>query len=117
MKVNMEVLEDLFINVEFEEIPKFTKLVGVTFNDRQNVITQLKPELKLDLIRDYKNEYDKNAIMVYSEERFVGWIAKYLAAKLAPEMDVGIKWYAIIKDITGNDKQNKGVNIELHCDL
>jgi hypothetical protein len=108
-------LDDMYENIDLEQIPQFTKLAGVSFNGRQNSIKFLQPEMKLDLIRDYKNEYDKNAIAAYIENNPIGWIPKYLAEKLAPEMDAGISWHAVIKDITGRDKDTQGVNIELIC--
>lgn len=109
------MLEEMYLNIDMEKIPKFAKLAGVSFNGRQDVIKFLQVDMKLDLRRDYKNQYDKNAIGVYIENTLVGWIPKYLAEKLAPEIDAGILWNAIIKDVTGKDKDTKGVNIELIC--
>jgi hypothetical protein len=108
-------LDEMYENIDLEKIPQFAKLAGVSFNGRQSSIKFLQSDMKLDLIRDYKNQYDKNAIGAYIESRLIGWIPKYLAEKLAPEIDAGISWHAVIKEITGRDKDTQGVNIELIC--
>lgn len=107
-------LEDVYINLD-NDIPQFAKLAGVSFDGRQDFINLLQEGMKLKLKRDYKNQYDKNAIAVYLQSNLVGWIPKYISEKLAPEMDFGIEWEAIIKNITGQDKDLKGVNVELNC--
>lgn len=107
------LLEDMYYNVDMDDIPKYTKIVGVSFYDRQQIINSLKINQMLELKRDYNNKYDKNAIGVYDKNKLVGWISKQLSEKLAPEIDNGLCWEAIIKQITGNDKDMKGVNIEL----
>lgn len=113
-----EMLEYMFINIDMEEMPKYAKLAGVSFGNRQNIIiSKLQKNIKLNLKRDYKNEYDKNAIGVYYNNDLVGWIPKYLAKKMAPEIDLGIKWEAIIKDITGDQHKTKGINIELISEI
>lgn len=111
---NILKLENIYLNID-NPIPQFAKLAGVSFEDRQSIIKSLKSNMKLDLKRDYKNKYDKCAIAVYYNSLLIGWIPKYISEKLACEMDFGIEWEAIIKDITGEDKDLKGVNIELIC--
>lgn len=109
------MLEEMYINIDMEKIPQFTKLAGVSFNGRQNHITKSINGKKLMLIRDYNNQYDKNAIGVYNEDVLIGWISKNLAKKLAPEIDAGIQWHALVSGVTGKDNETKGVNIELIC--
>lgn len=109
------MLDKIYINIDMDEIPKFAKLAGVSFNGRQDNVKQLKPDTKLIFKRDYKNQYDKNAIGVYNNDILIGWIPKYLAEKLAPEIDAGIDWHGVVKEVTGQDKETKGVNIELVC--
>lgn len=109
------MLEEMYINVDMDKIPKFTKLAGVSFNNRQDFINDLSETTKIELVRDYKNKYDRCAIGVYNGNVLVGWIPKYISEKLAPEIDSGIRWTANIKNITGIEKDTKGVNIELVC--
>ena len=107
------LLEDMFVNVDVEQIPKFTKIAGVSFYDRQQLIAQIKVGDILQLKRDYKNEYDKFAIGIYANNNHIGWMPKYISEKLAWELDCGLKWVAQVMDITGIDKETKGVNIQL----
>lgn len=107
------LLEDVFVNVDVEIIPEFTKIAGVSFYDRQEIIKQIKVGDTLQLKRDYQNEYDKYAIGVYSNDNNVGWIPKYISQKLAWELDCGLNWVVKVTDITGQDKETKGVNIQL----
>lgn len=110
------MLEEMYLNVDMDMIPKFAKLTGVSFGGKQEIVKTLTNDAELQLKRDYANIYDKNAIGVYSKDVQVGWIPKYLAVKLAPEIDAGIKWHVIVKEVTGQDKDMKGVNVELICD-
>lgn len=107
------LLEDMYVNVDMETIPKYAKIAGVSFYDRQRLIESISVGDVLKLKRDYKNEYDKYAIAVCSKAGNVGWIPKYISKVLASELDCGITWLAKVTCITGLDKDTKGVNIEL----
>lgn len=107
------LLEEMYFNIDLDEIPKYTKVVGVSFYDRQETIKTLSINQKLKLIRDYKNEHDRNAVGVYANKKLVGWISRNISQKLAPEIDNGLHWEAIITDITGEDKETRGINIRL----
>jgi hypothetical protein len=49
----------------------------------------------LALRRDPSNEHDPNAIAVEASEQ-VGWVPRDLAVDLAPQMDAGEPWSAIV---------------------
>ena len=105
-------------NYDFEPIDKITKLTGVTFENRQNIIPNLLSDTDVLLVRDRKNEYDCNAIKVMTEynKKFIqiGWIPRDLANVLAPEIDAGISWKGKIYKVIGNEEyKNKGILIEL----
>jgi HIRAN domain len=56
------------------------------------------PGRALELRRDPANEHDPNAIAVYpagSGEQ-VGWVPRDVAAELAPDLDAGRPWTAIV---------------------
>jgi len=55
------------------------------------------PGSALVLRRDVSNEHDRNAIAVHAQlgER-IGWVPRELAAALAPELDAGTPWTAIV---------------------
>jgi hypothetical protein len=54
------------------------------------------PGSALELRRDRDNEHDPNAIAVYAGGEQVGWVPRALAAELAPRLDQGETWSAIV---------------------
>jgi hypothetical protein len=54
------------------------------------------PGSALALRRDPTNPHDANAIAVHAGEEQVGWVPRELAAELAPELDGGKPWSAIV---------------------
>ena len=112
-------MENIFIdtNIDFEPIPEVIRLAGVTFEGRQDIISQLKSNQPICLKRDPFNEYDKYAIRVFTlynnQDIQIGWIPKPTAKILAPEMDSGVKWNGYIEKITGGNEKNYGILIKL----
>jgi len=101
-----------------------TKLVGVTFEGRQELIEKLQPGDKLELIRDANNDYDSNAVAVIASRLRgiragqLGFLNRDLARELAPAIDgsadtQGVSYTAVVADITGDadDGQSRGVNV------
>ena len=56
----------------------------------------LVPGSALELRRDPANEHDPNAIAVHAGGEQVGWVPRELAAELAPLLDEGQTWAAIV---------------------
>jgi HIRAN domain len=54
------------------------------------------PGRPLTLRRDPSNEHDPNAIAVLAEERQLGWVPRELAVELAPALDRGEAWAAVV---------------------
>jgi hypothetical protein len=54
------------------------------------------PGSPLELRRDPGNEHDPNAIAVYAGGAQVGWVPREVAAELAPELDDGRPWSALV---------------------
>lgn len=91
-----------------------TKVVGVTFNDRQSVIDTLEFGQELLLVRDINNPVDPNAIQVATTEGIqVGFLKAKLAKVLASKIDGGIEYRAITTQINKSETEDKnsGVNI------
>ncbi|MGI6767972.1 MAG: HIRAN domain-containing protein [Bacilli bacterium] len=89
-----------------------TKVVGVTFENRQDYIKGMKIGEKIRLERDKNNPYDKNAIKVINAKgNQIGFISKELASKIAGKMDKGIKFRVAVSDITGSKDSVIGVNL------
>jgi hypothetical protein len=54
------------------------------------------PGLPLELRRDPANEHDANAIQVWAGALQIGWVPRELAAELAPRLDAGEPWSAVV---------------------
>ncbi len=90
-----------------------TKIAGVTFEGRQDVVRELEVGAKLQVVRQPLNEYDPNAIALLDPHgRPVGFFNKHLAADLAPRIDAGAVYDVEVSDVTGgNDGRSVGVNV------
>jgi hypothetical protein len=55
------------------------------------------PGRPLELRRDPQNEHDANAIAVHARDgEQVGWVPREIAAELAPDLDAGRLWAAVV---------------------
>jgi len=88
-----------------------TKVVGVSFEGRQDMLAGLREEAELDLERRPENEYDANAIAVRYGDLHLGFIRKEIAVHLAPLMDSGTRYRARVASLTGGGAKHRGVNI------
>ncbi|HEY5348268.1 MAG TPA: HIRAN domain-containing protein [Candidatus Lustribacter sp.] len=88
-----------------------TKIVGVTFEGRQDLIAGLQPGAQLELVRQPANAFDANAVAVHFGRLQLGFVRKPIAARIAPNIDAGERYRAEIKHITGGGTRSVGVNI------
>lgn len=72
------------------------KLAGVSYGKRQQVISRLEVGSPVRLVRERSNRNDKNAVSVYVGWSSVGWIPAEVAVELAPLLDAGTKYDAIV---------------------
>ena len=96
------------------EEPSFnTKLVGVTFEGRQDRIAALDDGMPLRLQRQPENPYDANAVAAYAPDGIqIGYLNRNLSGTLAPVMDAGVEYDAAITAITGGEEGRPyGVNV------
>lgn len=90
----------------------YTKVVGVTFENRQEVVRRLKEGDTLYLVREYDNPYDPNAVRVenkYGQQ--VGYLNARLARHFAPLLEQREQYRVLVSSVTGGDERNFGVNI------
>ncbi|MGM0471285.1 MAG: single-stranded-DNA-specific exonuclease RecJ [Bacillota bacterium] len=107
-----QVLNDDYYCGIGEEENFYTKIVGVTFAGRQELIKELTAGEMLQLVREPENEYDSSAIKVETKTgEQLGYLNADLAHYLAPYLDVGFEYRVMVSEITGGDEQNLGVNI------
>lgn len=95
-----------------------SKIVGVTFEGRQDTIKLLKGDEQLRVRREPDNEYDPKAVAVDVEVtpdtwRPIGYIAKDKNSEIAKSLDENQTVFIKIASLTGGDKKSYGVNIEL----
>lgn len=91
-----------------------TTVVGVTFDNRQEIISAMKKGDKLSLVREIENKYDNNAIAIYNlKNTQIGYCNKQLSKLLAPLMDSGTIYEAEAVRIKGGGDLNFGVDIKI----
>lgn len=91
-----------------------TKLRGVTYENRQDVIAKMAVGESLDFMREYQNSADKNAIACFRKNgEKCGYLSRRIAAQFAPVMDIGGHITGIVEEITGDGEQARGVNIKV----
>jgi single-stranded-DNA-specific exonuclease len=94
-----------------------TKIAGVSFEGRQDVIAGLRTGVPLELQRQPDNRHDANAIAVHYGNLQLGFFNKRLAAHLAPLIDAGARYRAQVASLTGGGPsttgqvRHRGVNI------
>ena len=94
-----------------------TKIVGVTFENRQENIKKIRAGEVVLLIREPNNPYDENAIAVKSRSGLsLGHIKRELAYELAPRLDrLGKPLEGKVLAVTGGDAgKSYGVNISFN---
>jgi single-stranded-DNA-specific exonuclease len=119
-----ELVEDLFERVpailaqgEYAGIGDadsfHTKLAGVTFEGRQDVVVTLEPGTPLRLERQPDNPHDANACALFGPDgRQVGFFNRRLAAAIAPLLDDGLEIDVTVTDVTGGEgDRSLGVNV------
>lgn len=96
----------------------YTKVVGVTFDNRQRHIRRMSVGDTVKLEREPNNQYDSNAIKVINSDGYqIGHISRELACNMAPRMDSGVIYNATVTAITGtNPGENLGVNLVINCE-
>jgi single-stranded-DNA-specific exonuclease len=88
-----------------------TKVVGVTFEGRQDVVGSLQPGDALELRRDAANVHDPNAIGVWYGGLQLGFVRREIAARIAPHADDGERYTAKVTAVTGGGARSFGINI------
>ncbi|MDH4139362.1 MAG: single-stranded-DNA-specific exonuclease RecJ [Coriobacteriia bacterium] len=119
-----ELVEDLFEHAEeiiareeyggIEDAESFhTKLAGVTFEGRQDVVRRLDAGTPLRLVRQPDNPHDANAIALFDPRGDqVGFLNRRLAGVLARVADAGVEYDVEVTDVTGGEAgRSYGVNV------
>ena len=96
---------------------KNIKLTGVSFGPSQGVIRDLilgSCIYEYDLVRDFNNQHDQNAVKALCCTMFLGWIPRDLNSRLASAMDNGRRFQAeLVRIIAHPDYPTKGVIVHI----
>lgn len=84
-----------FTNLE-EFLPYEVEVQGIKYENRLVVALRAQPGQRVELIRDYDNLVDRNAIAVYLSNEQMGYVPYEVAQILAPEMDTGNHFEATV---------------------
>ena len=91
-----------------------TKVMGVTFEGRQQVAAKLVSDEMLVVRRQLDNPVDPNAIaLVRGTGEKVGYLRRQIACVLAPVMDSGTRYVGHVIEVTGGGERNLGVNVRI----
>jgi single-stranded-DNA-specific exonuclease len=95
-----------------------TKVAGVTFEGRQEIVRRLNAGDALVLERQPDNPVDPHAVRVLTAGgEQVGYLSARVAARLAPSIDSGARYSATVSQVTGGpdavrgEERSFGVNI------
>ncbi len=91
----------------------FTKIVGVSFEGRQDLVAGLAEGDALALVREPDNPHDRNAVAVRYGTLHLGFLRREIASKLAPKIDAGDSYAAVVGSVTGGGSRHLGVNIQV----
>ena len=100
----------------------YTKIVGVTFEDRQRLISRLnrRGELasgtRLRLVPEPDNCYDPYAVKVVTmKDEQLGYISKEINKNIHINLLRGRQYFVTVSSVSGgqSDEQNYGINIEV----
>jgi single-stranded-DNA-specific exonuclease len=94
-----------------------TKIVGVSFEGRQDVAAGLRVDAPLELVRQPDNTFDPNAIAVHFGALQIGFIRRGIATHVAPQIDAGARYVARVASLTGGGDKHFGVNVFVERDV
>jgi hypothetical protein len=91
-------------------------LRGVSFGDAQENIKRYGcREFGLyEVVREPHNPYDPNAIKIVRENRFLGYLPRWLASRLAPSIDAGNRYEAVFVSLNqSRDHELVGLTVRV----
>jgi single-stranded-DNA-specific exonuclease len=88
-----------------------TKVVGVSFEGRQDIVAGVDVGARLELRRHPDNPHDPNAIGVWLGALQLGFVKAAIAARIAPNIDGGERYTADVTALTGGGSRTFGINI------
>ena len=108
-------LQPLQSNRDQQDHVIHTRVVGVTYDNRQAVVAMLRVGEKVRLKREPTNAYDSNAIRVERcDGAQIGYINRYMASNLAPTFDShGGPVKGTVSQLLGNPFAGYNLGVEI----
>ncbi|MFM9413776.1 single-stranded-DNA-specific exonuclease RecJ [Peptococcus simiae] len=91
----------------------YTKVAGVSFERRQSLLAKIQAPTPVDLVAEPDNPHDPNALAVVTEWGKIGYLNRDLAAALAPLIQAGRRYEALLTTITGSGDTLRGANLKI----
>ena len=116
MTLGVDLYIDRVYTENMKEVNYRSKIVGTTFENRQDILAHLEGSESLRVRREPENQYDPRAVAVDVDIKGkwypVGYIAKDKNKDIAEALDAGREVEIKISEVTGGDKgKNLGMNI------
>lgn len=97
----------------------YSKIAGISHKNpdgtsRQNIIKQCRRKEHLLLIREPDNPHSENGTAIKvcrTTGEQLGYINSHVSSEVAPQIDRGVHFDAIISDLTGQGRETRGCNI------
>ena len=86
-------------------------LVGLEYRGRSSRLAAVGPGDSVTLTRDHQNPYDTNAIVVIHESGELGYLPRFVARLIAPQMDAGHTFLAFINEIERGTRSRVEVSV------
>lgn len=93
-------------------LPTEVNVQGIQYENRVAVALRAQVNQTVELIRDYDNLIDRNAIGVYLYDKMLGYLPRHLAQILSPEVDTGTQLRARVSRVTRLPTPKVSISIE-----
>lgn len=95
-----------------------TKIVGVSWEKRQDDVKELVENQELFVMHEVDNPFDPRALAAFADAahtKKIGYLGKELAHDMFEQMKIGWTYQYFVTQVTGGDKnhQTRGVNIKI----
>jgi helicase len=87
------------------------RIMGMRYEGREQKAIGIAQGETVQLEREYINEYDANAVKVLYKGNHIGYLERAVARLLAPDIDAGLKFQAIVSNVRHEPTLSVTVNL------
>ena len=103
--------EDLAERIRSENPIYTASVVGLQYENRAARLPAVRVGDRVFPLRDYENPFDVNAIQIMHEAGELGYAPRHVARLVAPQMDAGSSFAAIISSVTRDPEPQVEITI------